>query len=76
MMGGIRSPGSATPDLREEWAPPEIVADLTIQPGIPEQGTQMASSPFAEAAQQPLEETVVVTPNRIYHGLTRPEKPR
>ena len=74
-MMGLKSPGSATPE-REDWPASEIVADLTLRPGIHDMTGQMASSPFAEAAQRPLEETVVITPDRVYHGLTRPEQPR
>ena len=74
-MMGLRSPGTATPELREDWQPPEIVADISIDPDGTEfrdSSAGLASSPFAEVAQQPLEETVIVTPGRVFHGLTRP----
>ena len=74
---GLRSPGTASPSperAREEWHS-GIVADLRIgEDGVGEPQREPGSaSPFAAASgQQPLEETVIVTPSRIYHGLTRP----
>lgn len=73
-MMGLRSPGSATPELREElkedWQIPELAADVILQRDMG--GLYPAdTSPFADAAQQPLEETVVVTPDRVYHSMTR-----
>ena len=71
---GLRSPGSATPSPERERWQSGIVADLRIAEGGAEpQREPGGSSPFAAASRQvPLEETVIVTPTRIYHGLTRP----
>ena len=74
-MMGLRSPGTATPELPEDWQPPEIVADISLEPESQEyrdQSEGVAPSPFLHASQQPLEESVIVTPYRIYQGLTRP----
>ena len=73
-MIGLRSPGTATPEVKEDWQPPEIVADISLDPdGAELMGSGAGrASPFAGAAQQPLEETVIVTPGRVFHGLTRP----
>jgi len=70
---GLRSPGTASPSV-QEWHS-DVVADLRLDGGGAEPRVEPAgSSPFAEASRQPpaLEETVVVTPSRVYHGLTRP----
>jgi len=73
-MAGVRSPGTASPIAREEWHP-DVIADIRLGDGASPSGERdVASSPFAEASRQqpPLEETVIVTPSRVYHGLTRP----
>jgi hypothetical protein len=72
-MAGVRSPGTASPIAREEWHS-DVVADLRLGgEGSPSRERDVVSSPFAEASlQPPLEETVIVTPSRVYHGLTRP----
>lgn len=73
-MMGLRSPGSATPEVREDWQQAELAADVILRR---DQGNTFPapSSPFTpstEAAHQPLEETVVVTPDRVFHSLAQP----